>query len=158
MINLAIPSQRQGFLSLTFSSEWGAAYWWVGLSFLDKVFASWFQTGFWYAESWVGVRFREDFLYLFTVKFGVVESVFGRIESFYHNWAQFGTDCRQTTTKIFVSFKIGGNVERRSMTIVKVVPVCVKIAHVVDYQTGKLHGCRFNCCVSIVKQSKIRGW
>jgi len=134
------------------------AYWRIGWCFLDEMPASWLEACLGDTKCGVGIWFWEDFLYLFTIEFGIVESVFGRIESFKHYWSKFGSNGRKAATKIFISFKIGGDIKRRGMAIVEIVPIGMKIAHVIDYKAGKLHACCLNCYFSVMQQSKIRCW
>lgn len=92
---------------------------------------------------------------MFPIELGIVVPVFGRLEVFEHDGADFGSDCCQTTAQILVGFVVSGNIEWRGVPVKQIVEVGMEIGHAIDYQAGKLHGCSFNSDFSIVKKSKV---
>ena len=122
------------------------------------MFASWLKSSLWDTQRRICIWFWKNFLNLLAVEFGIVISVFWRIECFHHDWTYFCSNSCQTSTQIFIAFKVCSNVERWSMTIEEISEVSMYITHIIDNKTGKLHGSCFNSSLSIVKQSKIWSW
>ena len=70
---------------------------------------------------------------LLTVQLGDIVSELGGLEMSKHDGAQFGTDSGQASTKIFICFVVGSDVEGRGMAIVQVVKVGMDIGHAIYY-------------------------
>ena len=100
------------------------------------MFASRFVASLGDAEAGVSIRFGEDGLELLSVELSIVKANFWVLEVSFKDASKLLRDGSHAAAEIFVHFIVGGNVEGRSVTIVKVVEVGVGIAAVVDNKAG----------------------
>lgn len=93
---------------------------------------------------------------LVAVELGIVVPELGGEEVLEERVSQFvGAEC-EAAADFFVALLVGGDIERRDVSVVEVIEVCVEVGHVVEYHAGQLGAGSHYSLLPIVDDAEIR--